>query len=719
MVKGALLAPITDQQTLLRILGRTEEVALARRAGQGRRQAIQAMREVSDVFGEPEHLHSHNHDPSFFGGAEQTKAAALARHRAHLETLRAQRQDVPTCADDAEEPTAGSSHEAGVEKVGSDDEAPENLEPIAYAKWLCDEAELILEQRGPVALIARDMQRAYDKECQRRAGLTTRQREASASGTAENVLLPLKGRLARVLIYGGGGCGKTRIINLVLTPLFRRFYGARGVVLTAFANKPSRLIQGKTSHSLAKIRGAQSLTLARLRVKNDAERRALAAVWAPAGALVKDEFTQQPGPLEHAIAVRATYGRENSHGLICADYAQPATNYACIPFVITAGDPLQFPPVPATSSLLAETEGQTKEHRVAQFMFASQDYVCELKTTMRFRSDPVLSAILKKMRTMGEDRSELRTTTEEWRLLQSTDIAHGASLEGTEMWYHSAYAWSYVSMAQWIRSVNSAAHHRETLFMCAARDYIQNVGACDLQAVRDQLLRVPNMNTTGRLPAVALLHVHMRVRVTVTVCPCQAPVDTSATIKHIELDALDRVRWQQQSSGSMVVLSRMPTVLLQLDDNVADTGLGPGVVAVGAVMSMPWFVPVTLAAWGDQPRTVNAVREQVPVTIATATTLYTLQGTTATPGLIHHFRTPSRLSKQMKWIATYMALSRVQSLSELRSIGLTTAIRDIIDDGPPEGLQTRFVEMFGEKALETEKLVQETLRDIGWIGEDG
>ena len=168
-----------------------------------------------------------------------------------------------------------------------------------------------------------------------------------------------------MLLYGGGGCGKTRIINYVLAKLFRRFYGDRGLVLTAFSNKASRLIKGKTSHTLTKIRGGQSLTMARLRLKDDKERRALAAVWAPAGALIKDEFTQQPGALEHAIAVRATYGRERYHDLRCADYARPETNYASLPYVITAGDPLQFPPTPTTNSLLAEPDGQTKEHRVA------------------------------------------------------------------------------------------------------------------------------------------------------------------------------------------------------------------------------------------------------------------------------------------------------------------------------------------------------------------
>ena len=143
---------------------------------------------------------------------------------------------------------------------------------------------------------------------------------------------------------------------------------------------------------------------------------------------MEDEFTQPPGALGHTIAVRATYGRERCHDLLRADYARPETNYASLPCVITAGDPLQFPPVPATSSLLAEPDGQTKEHRIAQSMFEDQDYVCKLKSTMRFRGDPVLMSILSKMHTPGEDRSNLRLTEEEWRVLQSTDIAHGASL---------------------------------------------------------------------------------------------------------------------------------------------------------------------------------------------------------------------------------------------------------------------------------------------------
>ena len=133
--------------------------------------------------------------------------------------------------------------------------------------------------------------------------------------------MPLSGRVARILIFGGGGCGKTRIINEVLTPLFRRFYGLRGCVLTAFSNKAARLIKGKTSHGLTKLHGEMSLTMERLRIKTEQERRALAAVWSPCGALAKDESSQQAGSLEHAIVVRAMYERKRSHSLCCEEYA--------------------------------------------------------------------------------------------------------------------------------------------------------------------------------------------------------------------------------------------------------------------------------------------------------------------------------------------------------------------------------------------------------------
>ena len=38
-------------------------------------------------------------------------------------------------------------------------------------------------------------------------------------------VLPLVGTPVRLLLVGGGGCGKTRIFNVVLVPLLEAFFG--------------------------------------------------------------------------------------------------------------------------------------------------------------------------------------------------------------------------------------------------------------------------------------------------------------------------------------------------------------------------------------------------------------------------------------------------------------------------------------------------------------
>ena len=80
-----------------------------------------------------------------------------------------------------------------------------------------------------------------------------------------------------------------------------------------------------------------------------------------------------------------------------------------------------------------------------------------------------------------------------------------------------------------------------------------------------------------------------------------------------------------------------------------------------------------------------------------------------------HFHTPRRISNVMKWIATYMALSRIQSLKQFRSIGLTTAIKDLIDNGPPEGFLTHFLKIFGEKNAQTQRSVEAAMAELGWL----
>ena len=68
----------------------------------------------------------------------------------------------------------------------------------------------------------------------------------------------------------------------------------------------------------------------------------------------------------------------------------------------------------------------------------------------------------------------------------------------------------------------------------------------------------------------------------------------------------------------------------------------------------------------------------------------------------------------MRWLAIYVALSRVRRLKNLRSIGLTKAIREIIEEGPPDSLPTQFHKLFNEKEVQTSIDADAAMKALGW-----
>ena len=80
---------------------------------------------------------------------------------------------------------------------------------------------------------------------------------------------------------------------------------------------------------------------------------------------------------------------------------------------------------------------------------------------------------------------------------------------------------------------------------------------------------------------------------------------------------------------------------------------------------------------------INVSRRQLPLGPAKVLPLYSMQGMTAEPGLVAHWVLPSRLDRDIKWLICYVMLSRVPSLKQLISIGLSDKIREIIEGGPP------------------------------------
>ena len=82
-------------------------------------------------------------------------------------------------------------------------------------------------------------------------------------------------------------------------------------------------------------------------------------------------------------------------------------------------------------------------------------------------------------------------------------------------------------------------------------------------------MRHPNMNDTGRLPAVALLHIGMRVRLTVTIEG--AAVDSTGTIVGIDLHPTDASAPEPRAAeGVRLLLEMPPSVLVKLDDSDAE-----------------------------------------------------------------------------------------------------------------------------------------------------
>ena len=65
-------------------------------------------------------------------------------------------------------------------------------------------------------------------------------------------------------------------------------------------------------------------------------------------------------------------------------------------------------------------------------------------------------------------------------------------------------------------------------------------------------------------------------------------------MRNIELCPVDRARWREQTSETIFVIHHAPTVLVHADEDEADAGLGPGIVAIEAVTNRPLSIELEL-----------------------------------------------------------------------------------------------------------------------------
>ena len=296
-------------------------------------------------------------------------------------------------------------------------------------------------------------------------------------------------------------------------------------------------------------------------------------------------------------------------------------------------------------------------------------------------------------------------------------------------------------MASFVEARESARKAQKTLFYIQAVDALVNTEIRSeekAQKLYHALLQVSSLTKTKRLPAFCLLHVGMEVRLTTTLDMPYAVQDATATV--LEIQFSDQETEQRTRRGAVLeslepeeLLNSLPfAVLIKLHDckhvflpvqPCADcptfTATCPTCMANQAALEGVFAVEPIARKWKydgteTEGKFINVKRCQVPLAPAKVLPLYSMQGMTATPGLVAHWVVPPRLSSDIKWLICYVTLSRVPSLEQLRSIGLSDKIRDIMESGPPEGVVQMFSTLFAQKIEDTRVAALEAKQHLGW-----
>lgn len=295
----------------------------------------------------------------------------------------------------------------------------------------------------------------------------------------------------------------------------------------------------------------------------------------------------------------------------------------------------------------------------------------------------------------------------------------------------------------------SAKRHRQTLLYIQAVDklktFVPGVTPEKRRMLYKEFLRIPSMQATQRLPGYCLLHMNMEVRLTTTLDNPHAVQDQIGIVVGIEWDPNDIVAKTYQhraTADSELLLKALPSAIyVKLHNSKvmfmpeptcpAHTMAGNqrgtcshcdrlwqkqlGVIAVTPKkLSFKYTLPKGFVGGLLDNSFVWVQRCQLPLAPSNACALYSMQGETADPGMVADWSTPQRSSKSLKWLIYYVLLSRVRKLEELVSINFSSAIRVIMEAGPPKDLIDSFDLLFEEKMRATTQEAAKACAALGW-----
>ena len=325
------------------------------------------------------------------------------------------------------------------------------------------------------------------------------------------------------------------------------------------------------------------------------------------------------------------------------------------------------------------------------------------------------------MRTKGS----AKLTDSEWLALCKTkledrteDLTSAEFLEKTNDWYHTCYLWNIVNLIAFVRVRTAAKLAAKTMF------YSQAVNLPDKPLSPEQLkelLGVANLSTTSKLQGVNLFLVGQRIRLTKQVLAPWAVQDATGTIVHINFAE----PLPETLAAECVV--HMPKAIYVKFDSLELEFLPPRpcnqhlVFHAGCndCISFPGVVQVTpqTDVWTyklSDSLSIRVKRTSFPIWPEKACSLYTMQGTTTTPGMVAHFDMPRMTPPDLHFLTVYVLLSRVRRPSELITVNLTDKVRTIIESGPPGELLETFETLFGERATATRQEAEEACKQLGW-----
>ena len=319
-----------------------------------------------------------------------------------------------------------------------------------------------------------------------------------------------------------------------------------------------------------------------------------------------------------------------------------------------------------------------------------------------------------------------RISEEAWQALQATAIRTAgvdARLKEARGWYECAYEWRIVSYAM---------HAHARLNAKAASKLLFYVPAIDAPAARipkeafDEMRALPNIGTSAKFPGILPVFVGMDMILTESFLPPRIVRGTPVEVVDIELHPREPPVQGRASIAShgCVLLRYMPRCIYVRVRGCTDVFLSPAAGAAqlgGSDLQGVLAVQATTRQWMFKGKgmqgAVSVARTQCPLLPQKQCTLHGVQGKTADPGFIAHWKFPKGLKRESIWLAYYVSLSRPRSLSRLLSHGMPD--RSIIEGGPPKSITDAFEELFSEKIVATKLACAQARAEMGWPPRQG